>query len=759
MRFPVARSPYTGVPDTGAPVDQPNDQLRVEASPASFGGALAQGLEAAGQGGIDYSKFYNQVAGDHAVNNLLAAGTSILHGDPNQPATDSQGQPILGPDGKPLPDTGFLGKRGADAMSAREDAQAKLDEAINEQRQSLPTPAARAAFENESRRYRAQFQSELANHADTQQKVWATDTNNTYATRALNDVGRYAADDTASAAAGERVRAALVKNAQLAGEDPNGAVLKADQTVALTRIRALSSPEAGIDGARKAEDVYNNSPELRSLPNYDQLGRQVKEQVFNATETPAVDKFVNDAMTSVTAHPAVSAQPGKPASPITEDQVGALIPSLFPGSTITSQYRTPEHNAAVGGVPNSLHTMGEAVDFKPPAGTTLPQIRAALESRGLPISELIDEGTHVHWGWGAKGGQGANQVASVSLGSPSSADALRLQMPTLLAKAQTQAESLFPNYPDYQARFVSNVERRLKSAVIDDTAVYTANTHLIQSVMASDHPPLSEAELLARGPQVAAAWRSMQFNNGLAALSVERMFDANASGKAADYGENFKDYLDRALAPQTDAARVKNPAQLYPFVGSGPDAPLTNTGVNQLSEILGIRGTPQGEAQAAQIKKFVDTMHGQLTFSNKATGVVDRNGEKIYSKFMAATLPTLVKAAKSGTLDDVLNPQSPHYAGALAQTVARSPAERLRDQAKDGEPPPSGGPKFDLPSFQQTLSSLDSVQQQRDAITFFAQSGRLTPQVYQAYLATLHHNPPPGAFEAPRPTVHVPGQP
>lgn len=71
------------------------------------------------------------------------------------------------------------------------------------------------------------------------------------------------------------------------------------------------------------------------------------------------------------------------------------------GLTITSSYRTPEHNRAVGGVPNSYHTRGsaanpQAFDFTPPSSV------AAAAARRAGAAEVLihnaGSGLHLHVG-------------------------------------------------------------------------------------------------------------------------------------------------------------------------------------------------------------------------------------------------------------------------------------------------------------------------------------------------------------------------
>jgi hypothetical protein len=79
---------------------------------------------------------------------------------------------------------------------------------------------------------------------------------------------------------------------------------------------------------------------------------------------------------------------------------------------VTSTYRSPQHNRAVGGVPNSYHLRGRAIDIARRPGVSHWQIAAAFRNAGYQLIESLDEGDHSHFAFGFGGGYSRPAVAS-----------------------------------------------------------------------------------------------------------------------------------------------------------------------------------------------------------------------------------------------------------------------------------------------------------------------------------------------------------
>lgn len=67
---------------------------------------------------------------------------------------------------------------------------------------------------------------------------------------------------------------------------------------------------------------------------------------------------------------------------------------------VTSTYRSPQHNREVGGVTNSYHLRGRAIDIARRPGVSHSQIAAAYRNAGYALAESLDEGDHSHFAFG-----------------------------------------------------------------------------------------------------------------------------------------------------------------------------------------------------------------------------------------------------------------------------------------------------------------------------------------------------------------------
>lgn len=83
------------------------------------------------------------------------------------------------------------------------------------------------------------------------------------------------------------------------------------------------------------------------------------------------------------------------APPAGDAASAARLAAVF--GTVTSIHRTVERNRLVGGVPNSYHLSGRAIDVARKPGVTHAQIAATLRSAGYNLVESLDEGDHSHF--------------------------------------------------------------------------------------------------------------------------------------------------------------------------------------------------------------------------------------------------------------------------------------------------------------------------------------------------------------------------
>jgi len=94
----------------------------------------------------------------------------------------------------------------------------------------------------------------------------------------------------------------------------------------------------------------------------------------------------------------------------------AAIASAY--GAITSMYRTPAHNRAVGGVANSHHLHGRAIDVARRPGVSHGQIAAALQKAGFVMIESLDEGDHSHFAFAPTPAAPAPLIAALKPAPP-----------------------------------------------------------------------------------------------------------------------------------------------------------------------------------------------------------------------------------------------------------------------------------------------------------------------------------------------------
>ncbi len=674
----MANVAYSGVPESvpqGAP---PEDYQHEQASAGAFGAGIAAGAEAVGESLTKDANIYGQVAADNATNNTLQSITNSLYGDPTKK--------VLGPGGVLVPDTGYFGLRGDDAMRARADIAKHIDAVIAENGRSLDTPLARQAYEADTRRYRAQWEREIGAHADNQQRVWTIDTNNTSIEIQLNTLARAPTDPSVVARVTDAVRQAMVRNAQLNGLDAAGAVLKADQQVALMQVQALL-PTDPVAAQRLLDEKKGL---LASTPGYDGLVDRVQLRARDVTAHAVADNALIP-RGRVTLPPArtiseaiLGQESGGGANTATSvtGAVGAyqIQPDTFahyakPGEIITN----PADNARVGQriiadlehkYPNDparvavAYFSGQGNVSAP--GSPTPWLADRRDPTGKSVSSYVSDIRA--------------RLAGSAAGTPQSgADYYRQNFTAIEDKARQDYLARYPNDVDGADRAASLADTKMRAAITQDEMRIKADYHALDAAAskpgANGQLPITVDQLLQNHPELRTGWENLQLSNPYAAANFENhLLKANAMPANTTYGNDFYNIFNKVLSGE-----VKSPDQLLPEIDAskGDSSRLTKEGYGQLKTMMGALGTPQGTALARAEQNFFRNARHQLTLTNEANRTVDKAGDVQFNRFMVAAMSRINADLASGkTPEQLFDPKSPDYVGKLIPSFDRPLAQK-----------------------------------------------------------------------------------
>lgn len=142
----MAQPPSSEGQPFATPSPPPQDYQHIEASPADFGGLIAQGGERLGQGLVTATKFYGELSAQQAVTNWQDKTNDVL--------------------------TNYRKLQGQDRMDAMPGTIQALKDAEQEGQESLALPFSQAMFSNDVRRLRAYHEQTIGSLYDEAAKQW-----------------------------------------------------------------------------------------------------------------------------------------------------------------------------------------------------------------------------------------------------------------------------------------------------------------------------------------------------------------------------------------------------------------------------------------------------------------------------------------------------------------------------------------------------------------------------------------------------------
>lgn len=686
----MAQVSAAGIPTIDPSTTAPDAYQHIQASPDAFGAGigaatqvLGQGTQNAGMGAFKVGEQYDEVAADNALNQFQERIRHTLRGNP-----DAQ----VGPDGNPPP--GFMSLQGQEAMRARPEIQKQIDAAQKEIGGTLKNPGAQQRFAHASSGYKNSAFNEVDAHTDAQAKEWYKQVNSDTAKNAMQDIAVHADNDLEYDKYREDLRAARVKNVQLAGLSGSPAAVRealdsADRDALKTRTEAIA-----VNDPVRAMDILNKNKAQAGVY-YDELSAKFRERKEQQVGTSAATTTM--AMTAIASrqptlpdgmadkvHDAIigqesSANPNAPPSVAGAIGIGQIMPDTFaryakPGETIdnpednkrVSKRITDEYFQKYDGDAARVavaYFSGEGNVAAP--GSPTPWIADRADKTGKTVSSYV---TDVN----ARVGDTTTPLALHRLSS-NRADALKTisDNPDLNDREKSIAFAKIEQ--TYRIQTIATEQDAKAKKDANDTA---ADGY----VKATLKPGPIDATLLTKitdDPNL--NWETRRSLGD--AVRAQSGSDYESAQRA--YGPGFWDVYKAVNLPSGADGRITDISQVLSRAGQGGD--LTLAGVQKIQAELSQRRTAEGSAATEMKNGAMAYAKSQLSFELQIGNfkLPDPIG---MGDFNTKFIPAFYKAYDDGiqagkTPYALLSKDSPDFiVDKLVSTYKRTPAQIAKDR-------------------------------------------------------------------------------
>lgn len=789
--------PYaTTLPD----VRQPDDLQHLDVTPNMFGASIAQAKENVagqekfaaglvgqsdenlsrsvlqlGQGATQAGKFLGQVAVDDTINQIRDKVGKLYNGDPTRPAADANGNPILGPDGQPMPDTGFFGTRGADTLRRAAAVEAQVGDLINSGGDSLTTPEQRLLYENEMRRYRLSMADKVGSHIDAQANAYATGVNHDMEQQGLAMVAAHWDNPNIVQAGTDMVIGSRVRQAGLTGmSDVTWARDSAQRDVAKQIVLARLAKDSvgaqqfmeqnrgalGVDYGPLSMEVKKKADEIR-------LGNIVDTTIADSRSAYSAGAILQDTVSfvkkwegkvlnakddgfgNITVGYGHTEKGLSPGTSITDDQADTMLSADLRKSSedvdrLVKVPLTPGQRTALvslqfntggllnkDGAPSQLLSMLNASDYDGAAGEfakfnhTNGQVVQGLSNRRADEASLFR-------------GQGGGTSPQPP---PSYPEYIRTNFEALIESSaqKARADGLDPIEVE-RARDITR--GRLSADLVTLEKAYKADTdavhRAINDAYTSGNIPATMNDMAKANPQIGKALQRINTYQPAAYQTLTsslRAAQENLVRPELGYGPAFYDLLQK-VHPADGSASLINANDLNGYLKQSGANHITYQGFKALQGEMEKQAKPENKYENDLLMSFLKSAKTQIAPHGDDFMYPDQ--QQRYVNFLTAFYPMYQKRIADGvTPYDLLDSKNNNYIGSIVDIGKYKPTTDDTAKTIIGAIPvpqrPSGPHGVSVPvNNYNTLKELDDLKTMDQFRTFVADHPEYYNQALEA---------------------------